>query len=128
MWIIKNKALVAYRPLGSLFLIIRLPSVFIYYIMIWCRHILLLFLDFLTTSINKFIRLKNDNATQAQDENQTDSRFLFQNRILLSSVSIKLCLECMTPNLTEHSIPVKRYYNPFLVNALLVWRRYETVC
>ena len=31
-WIIKNKALVPWQALGTLFLIIHLPSVFIYYI------------------------------------------------------------------------------------------------
>ena len=31
-WIIKNKALVPWRALGTLFLIIHLPSVFIYYL------------------------------------------------------------------------------------------------
>ena len=34
-WIIKNKALVPWRALGTLFLIIHLPSVFIYYIKHW---------------------------------------------------------------------------------------------
>ena len=31
-WIIKNKALITWRALGTLLLIIRLPSFFIYYI------------------------------------------------------------------------------------------------
>ena len=54
-WIIKNKALVPWRALGILFLIIHLPSVFIYYIKpMFSRHITVFYLHMIISTTGQW--------------------------------------------------------------------------